>query len=228
MCTGIEIMVGASIVSGVAGIAQGFVSSSAAASRAAAQQAQANAAAQMQQISANQEAVMLRNNAAMTAIEADALREKKNQERDSQNRNNEIKMAAEKANASSGGLTVAGTSLERLLVQNDQTRKDNLALTLWNYDMQIQTKDYEEYLYNYRADVTEDLGASQADVTRYGGNLQYNAGMAESTSYMTGGIATGIGNAASIASKANWGSTGGITSQSEWGIGSINLREAGL
>lgn len=217
MCTGTEFLIGASVVTGVAGIAQGFVQSAAAAQRANAQQASAQAAAALQQASANQEAAMLENNAKMVAIEADALREKRAQEEEAQKRNNLIKSTAERANAGSSGLTVAGTSLERLLVQNDEVRSKNLALTLWNYDMQIQTKDYEGYLFDYRADVTRELGVAQADVTRYQGELTSSASMAESSAYLTGGITSGIGSAASIASKIDFNSSAGKTGGIDYG-----------
>jgi hypothetical protein len=185
--TGTAILVGSAISAGVS-VYSGMAA--AAAQRSAA----ANAAAQ-QRAAAQAQAEAMRANAQRAMQDVEYSRDRAAIEQRELARKNKI-LQAERANsAAASGFTVAGTSLERLLTQQEQEDNRTEKVLDWEWTNKIDRQIDSVNLMWHEAEVTEITGYNMANSTYY-------SGMSEAESTATSGWVKGFGTLGSGAVDA--------------------------
>lgn len=182
------ILLAASAISAGINVYSGM--SAAAAQRAAA----ANAAAQ-QRAAAQARANVMRTNAQRQMLDVEYSRQRSKIEQRELKRKNRIIQVERQNAAAASGFTVAGTSLERLLSQQeaeDTRTEQNLG---WDWKNKINRQLDAASMTLWEADVTEVTGANMAAST-------YSSGMAEANATATSGWVKGFGTLGSGAFEA--------------------------
>lgn len=187
----VGLIIGAAIAA-TAQIAGGITSRNA--QRQAAKQARA-----AREMEADAQAARLKANAKRQLMDRDTMRVQKSIEMQERRRTNRI-LQSRRANAAAGaGSTVAGTSLERFLVQQEGHDALGEDILNWQWDARLANQADQASLTNWQADQTKATGYAVAETA-------YNVGMIQADASLASGIFGAMGT---VGSAMMMGAAGG-------------------